>query len=207
MAEDALAAAKAAALGRLAAMQSGGALPDAASLLEGVGEPLPQQAAAPAARRPAAAAAGPPPAVAADDWRTSAESTPQTHLRVAIVGCAHGELDNIYSTIAEMERSQRAKIDLLLCCGDFQAVRFKSDLECMAVPVKFRKLGTFYRYYTGEKVAPVPTIFVGGNHEASNYLQELCHGNRISYQMAACLPLSTPKTGSSLGDYGCRTAI
>ena len=29
---------------------------------------------------------------------------------------------------------------------------------------------------TGEKVAPVPTIFIGGNHEASNYLQELCHG-------------------------------
>ena len=29
------------------------------------------------------------------------------------------------------------------------------------------------RYYTGEKVAPLPTIVIGGNHEASNYLWEL----------------------------------
>lgn len=28
------------------------------------------------------------------------------------------------------------------------------------------------QYYTGEVVAPIPTIFVGGNHEASNYLWE-----------------------------------
>ena len=30
------------------------------------------------------------------------------------------------------------------------------------------------RYYTGERVAPVLTIVIGGNHEASNYLWELC---------------------------------
>ena len=29
------------------------------------------------------------------------------------------------------------------------------------------------RYYAGEKVAPVLTIVIGGNHEASNYLWEL----------------------------------
>jgi hypothetical protein len=29
------------------------------------------------------------------------------------------------------------------------------------------------QYYTGEAVAPYPTIFVGGNHEASNYLWEV----------------------------------
>jgi len=34
----------------------------------------------------------------------------------------------------------------------------------------------FYRYYTGELVAPVLTIFIGGNHEASNHLQELSYG-------------------------------
>ena len=46
---------------------------------------------------------------------------PQRTLRIAVQGCAHGELDAIYETIAEMERSQGIKIDLLLCCGDFQA--------------------------------------------------------------------------------------
>ena len=38
----------------------------------------------------------------------------------------------------------------------------------------------FYRYYSGEKVAPVLTIFVGGNHEASNYLQELPYGGWVA---------------------------
>lgn len=32
------------------------------------------------------------------------------------------------------------------------------------------------RYYSREKEAPVLTIFIGGNHEASNHLQELCYG-------------------------------
>ncbi|KAL8221452.1 UNVERIFIED_CONTAM: lariat debranching enzyme [Gekko kuhli] len=34
-------------------------------------------------------------------------------------------------------------------------------------------MGGFTQYYSGEKKAPVLTIFIGGNHEASNHLQEL----------------------------------
>lgn len=37
-----------------------------------------------------------------------------------------------------------------------------------------------YRYYSGEKQAPVLTIFIGGNHEASNYLQELPYGGWVA---------------------------
>ena len=80
------------------------------------------------------------------------------------------------------------------------------------MPLKFRQLGTFYKYYSGEVelhslsegrgslskscpkqqhpslcvsltpvstvqvVAPYPTVFIGGNHEAANYLWELYHG-------------------------------
>lgn len=36
------------------------------------------------------------------------------------------------------------------------------------------------RYYSGEKKAPILTIFVGGNHEASNYLQELPYGGWVA---------------------------
>lgn len=84
-----------------------------------------------------------------------------------------------------METKENVKIDLLLICGDFQvttllysgskskAIRNETDLHCMAVPDKFKDMGTFYKYYTGEAVAPLPTIFIGGNHEASNFLQEL----------------------------------
>jgi hypothetical protein len=37
-----------------------------------------------------------------------------------------------------------------------------------------------FRYYSGEKKAPVLTVFIGGNHEASNYLQELPYGGWVA---------------------------
>lgn len=40
-----------------------------------------------------------------------------------------------------------------------QAIRNLDDLETMAVPQKFRQMMTFYKYYSGEAVAPVPTLF------------------------------------------------
>ncbi|XP_076178362.1 lariat debranching enzyme [Ptiloglossa arizonensis] len=101
-------------------------------------------------------------------------------MRIAVEGCAHGELDIIYETIQEMEKADGKKIDLLICCGDFQSTRNLSDLNCMAVPDKYKDMCTFYKYYSGEKVAPVLTIFIGGNHEASNYLQELPYGGWVA---------------------------
>lgn len=66
-------------------------------------------------------------------------------MRVAVAGCCHGELDKIYETLALAERRGAGPIDLLLCCGDFQAVRNEADLRCMAVPPKYRHMQTFYR--------------------------------------------------------------
>ncbi|XP_013785231.1 lariat debranching enzyme B-like [Limulus polyphemus] len=100
-------------------------------------------------------------------------------MKIAVEGCAHGELDKIYETISYIEQQNGIKVDLLIICGDFQAVRNRSDLECMAVPPCYRKLNTFYKYYSGEKKAPLLTIFVGGNHEASNYLSELPYGGWV----------------------------
>eukprot|EP00953_Heterococcus_sp_UTEX-ZZ885_P031558 16550-Heterococcus_DN1.PRE.2 len=112
-------------------------------------------------------------------------------LNIVVEGCCHGELDKIYASIARMEQAQGVKVDLLLCCGDFQALRSKDDFEAMAVPDKFkcsllhalrchRTLASFHSYYNGEKVAPVTTIFIGGNHEASNYLQDLYYGGWVA---------------------------
>ncbi|KAI9629649.1 hypothetical protein KEM48_012713 [Puccinia striiformis f. sp. tritici PST-130] len=100
---------------------------------------------------------------------------------VAIQGCCHGELDNIYQTI-EIAKTQAGieTPDVLICCGDFQSFRNHSDLETFAAPPKYRQLGTFWQYYCGEKVAPILTIFVGGNHEASGYLWELYHGGWVA---------------------------
>ena len=100
-------------------------------------------------------------------------------LRVAVEGCCHGELDQIYSRIAQMEEQNNYTVDLLLICGDFQSIRNIYDLSQISVPDKYKQIGNFYQYYNGQKLAPIPTIFIGGNHEASNYLFELFHGGWV----------------------------
>ncbi|XP_020528149.1 lariat debranching enzyme isoform X1 [Amborella trichopoda] len=99
-------------------------------------------------------------------------------LQIAIEGCMHGELDNVYSTLLYIEKVENTKIDLLICCGDFQAIRNKDDLKSVNVKPKYwdNCMNSFWKYYSGKETAPIPTIFVGGNHEASNYLWELYYG-------------------------------
>ena len=101
-------------------------------------------------------------------------------IRICVEGCGHGELDKIYAAVRELEVQGKRSIDLVICCGDFQSVRNMDDLECMACPVKYRDLGSFHKYYSGEKVAPYPTLFIGGNHEAINYLRELYYGGWVA---------------------------
>ena len=45
-------------------------------------------------------------------------------MQIAIEGCCHGDLDKIYTTLQHLEAKQRIKVDLLICCGDFQASSF-----------------------------------------------------------------------------------
>lgn len=101
-------------------------------------------------------------------------------VRVAVVGCCHGELDKIYRDIAARDAADGRRSSLLLIGGDFQACRDAGDLQCMAVPAKYRRLGDFQAYYAGRRRAPLPTVFVGGNHEASNFMQELPHGGYVA---------------------------
>ncbi|GAA5905656.1 hypothetical protein JCM6882_008739 [Rhodosporidiobolus microsporus] len=105
-------------------------------------------------------------------------------LRLAVIGCSHGTLDDIYASVLRADeealKKGEAASDVVICCGDFQAMRNTSDLETMACPVKFRALGQFHSYYSGEKVAPKLTIVIGGNHEASGYMWELYHGGWLA---------------------------
>lgn len=66
-------------------------------------------------------------------------------MKIAIEGCAHGELQQIYNTINLIEKRDNIKVDLLICCGDFQATRNNEDLLTMAVPLKYRLLCTFHK--------------------------------------------------------------
>ena len=47
-------------------------------------------------------------------------------------GCCHGDLDKIYATIQQLEKKQNTKIDLLICCGDFQVSAF---LQVLYLPM------------------------------------------------------------------------
>ncbi|WBW72242.1 RNA lariat debranching enzyme Dbr1 [Schizosaccharomyces osmophilus] len=95
-------------------------------------------------------------------------------MRIGVQGCCHGILDNLYSL------ASKHNVELLIIGGDFQAIRNLSDFHSISVPAKFKRLGDFHKYYSQEKIAPILTIFVGGNHEASNYLEELPYGGWIA---------------------------
>ena len=61
-------------------------------------------------------------------------------------------------------------------------------MECMAVPPKYREMADFHEYYNGLRKAPFLTIFIGGNHEASNHSLELFYGGWVApsiYYMGA----------------------
>ena len=58
----------------------------------------------------------------------------------------------------------------------------------MAVPPKYREMADFHEYYNGARKAPYLTIFIGGNHEASNHGLELFYGGWVApniYYMGA----------------------
>ncbi|EAW06721.1 RNA lariat debranching enzyme [Aspergillus clavatus NRRL 1] len=109
-------------------------------------------------------------------------STPSSaSFKVAFEGCGHGCLDDIYASVQKNAASKGwTGVDLVVIGGDFQAVRNSHDLTCMAVPQKYKEIGDFHDYYSGQKTAPYLTVFIGGNHEASNYLFELYYGGWVA---------------------------
>ncbi|SCV05523.1 LANO_0H09362g1_1 [Lachancea nothofagi CBS 11611] len=101
-----------------------------------------------------------------------------TKLTIAVQGCAHGELNSIYRSITTQYASKLP--DLLIILGDFQSLRSEEDMASIAVPDKYKKLGDFPKYYNGELKAPLPTIFIGGNHECMRGLLEIPSGGFVA---------------------------
>ncbi|TRM60676.1 lariat debranching enzyme, C-terminal domain-containing protein [Schizophyllum amplum] len=127
-------------------------------------------------------------------------------MKIAVEGCCHGELDATYEEIKRIEQRDGAPLDVLFICGDFQAVRNAQDLQCMAVPDKYKDLRQFYQYYTGEKQAHVLTLVIGGNHEASNYMWELYHGGWLAPNIyflghAGCVQVNGVRIAGASGIY------
>ncbi|KIW98318.1 uncharacterized protein Z519_01902 [Cladophialophora bantiana CBS 173.52] len=102
-------------------------------------------------------------------------------VRIAVEGCGHGTLHAIYASVEEACRVKGWDgVDLLIIGGDFQAVRNRYDLNVTAMPAKYRRMADFHEYYSGARTAPYLTIFIGGNHEASNHLFELYYGGWVA---------------------------
>ncbi|AMD22745.1 HHL025Cp [Eremothecium sinecaudum] len=97
-------------------------------------------------------------------------------LNIAVQGCAHGMLNEIYKSLESLSE----KPDLLLVLGDFQSLRSPEDYPSISIPRKYIKLGDFPDYYSGKRVAPVLTIFIGGNHENFAQLVNLPYGGWVS---------------------------
>ncbi|EGG19625.1 Debranching enzyme [Cavenderia fasciculata] len=104
-------------------------------------------------------------------------------MKVAIEGCCHGEIETIYNSLVHIENTTNTKIDLLICCGDYEAIRNQHDLLSLAVPDKYRALGCFHHYYSGRLVAPILTLVIGGNHESSSYFSELENGGWLCHNI------------------------
>ncbi|CAG8903444.1 unnamed protein product [Penicillium egyptiacum] len=104
-----------------------------------------------------------------------------TPVRIAVEGCGHGSLNDIYETVDRKaaEKSWES-VDLVIIGGDFQALRNANDATCLSVPDKFKQIGDFHEYYSGDRIAPYLTLFIGGNHEASNHLSELYYGGWVA---------------------------
>lgn len=50
-------------------------------------------------------------------------------------------------------------------------------MKTIAIPFKYlNHTGDFYKYYDGSKSAPILTLVIGGNHEASHFMRELNFG-------------------------------
>ena len=108
------------------------------------------------------------------------ELNEEASLNIIITGCIHGSMDKMYKDIQDYEKEHKKKIDLILCTGDFECMRNEYDLKFLSCPEKYREMGNFHEYYNSKKIAPYLTIFIGGNHEASNYLEENYYGGYVA---------------------------
>ncbi|TNV78996.1 hypothetical protein FGO68_gene3847 [Halteria grandinella] len=99
---------------------------------------------------------------------------------VAVVGCLHGKLEFLYEELAAWELKTGQKVDFIICAGDFQSLRNGTDMQAMECPDKYKEIGQFQSFYKRELRAPILTLFVGGNHEASNLLRDLYYGGWVA---------------------------
>ena len=97
----------------------------------------------------------------------------------AAIGDVHGQMNKMVSLLQGRESSKNIKLDFVLQVGDFEPHRDENDLNTMAAPAKYRKLGDFHNYYQNILKFPWPVYFIAGNHEPYGFLDQYPEGAEI----------------------------
>ena len=98
---------------------------------------------------------------------------------IVFVGDVHGNHDRMVEEVRTWERAAERSTDLIVSVGDFQALRDEHDMRCMTCPTKHMHLGDFPAYHRGERRFPATVLFIGGNHEAYNWLDQMPAGGPV----------------------------
>lgn len=96
-------------------------------------------------------------------------------MRIAVVGDLHGCWVAFRDVIRRIQAE--GPLDLVLQVGDAQPISSDEDLRYLPVPDRYLHHGDFTQVM--DEPWPVPTLFVGGNHEPFNVLAPLPHGGDL----------------------------
>lgn len=100
----------------------------------------------------------------------------------AAVGDVHGHHYEMVRLIEERESHIDKRVSFVLQVGDFEPHRNEADLESMASPAKYRAVGDFPDFYSGEVEFPWQVYFIGGNHEPYGFLDTAAPLEQIAHK-------------------------
>ncbi|WAQ87455.1 hypothetical protein PtA15_8A359 [Puccinia triticina] len=90
----------------------------------------------------------------------------QQHVRSASPADTVTASDNVPAAHLPSNHSQPACFkapNVLICCGDVQLFRNHSELQTFVAHIKYHQVGTFWQYYSGEKVIYGSSIAIDGS--------------------------------------------
>ena len=107
-------------------------------------------------------------------------------MRIAVAGCVHGHFRLLHEKLEKAHKND--PIDLILICGDLHTPRpgNTSDIESIVANPKYKadlhKFAQEYDdiFFKGNGFFNIPTLFIGGNHEAYALLSKLPYGGYVA---------------------------
>ena len=107
-------------------------------------------------------------------------TSPTPALVIAAVGDVHGHHHQMVTLVEQAAAAAHVSPDLVVQVGDFEPHRHEEDVQSMAAPARYRKLGDFPDFFGGRAGFPWPVLFVGGNHEPYGFLDGIEPGAEIA---------------------------